>query len=232
MAARLGTPAAIALPAALSRDELEALLVRAPELGTPSDDDLGLLEPVAGQSDDPGAPFALVPHFRLTVELRTLLDELREREHHLDTTGHLAYVTPRYIEVVTVDGDGNLERHIGTVVGESQNSVLAIPLDAPLSEVVLSTASRLEQADRVRFLGEMVRRYRHAIGFYGLGDGGLCVSVRLGRQLVGLLRAAISDASNDPAPSTDQDRGPDSHPRRDVSGIHPSIVATQDSGAS
>ncbi|SJN33887.1 hypothetical protein FM119_08630 [Mycetocola reblochoni REB411] len=97
-------------------------------------------------------------------------------------------------------------RFICAVVHDDELREALMPLDAPLNDVLLRSLGSLPLDDQVSSLAELVGVFRDAVRVFGFTDGIGGVSVRLGYQLVGLLRCAISAGGEQDSAERDNDR--------------------------
>lgn len=209
-----------ALTFALANFELENLVSLESVLGLPQDNDGDRENESSSGGDSSAADGSGTGYW----DPSPLLDDLWERDEQLLAGG---CVLPSFhvMEFLTSDDNGRLERHVAARVYEGDRGEFGIPFGEPLHEPFFRALEERPFAERVRLLTEFVRVFSNAVGLGGLSEGIRADAVCRLRDLVGLLRSAVRDASDHP--SDDSKDGGSSYPdpRSDDLRVHAESVA-------
>ncbi|MFT4156518.1 MAG: hypothetical protein QM630_01095 [Microbacterium sp.] len=207
----------------LADEALDRLLMWVPEFADPSDIEFdGVAEPGSSHGD---ALSACSADESLILERVALpaLRYIRERDDKLATSGYAVVAPYNLVDITTRDDDGRIDSYIAAAIGDPEHGHFLIELRLPFNMGWIRLLSGLSLSDRIRLLTEVVRTMGNLIRFARLSDGVRRELVRGLRDVVGLLRAAVRDASEQPTDQADDAGSGDADPSRgDV--MHPFSV--------
>lgn len=169
--------------------EIDGLLAWLPEAGEPVEvhcdlrGELGVEDPASDDGRDSW----------ITLVRSAYIADLREREQRALTSFDIRPVAANFVEVLTTNDDGHLERHIAASVGDHKDACLVIPLDGPVNEPLLDLLRGLHGDDRLRVTTDLIRVLGNTVRFLRDSDSVRRNAICMLRTLVSLARTTMSE---------------------------------------